>query len=364
MGWRYLCIINVGAPKHSWAGDIYVSSLTDLTLSAIDTGSGVDYTEYRIDGGSWIPYTGAFNLIGPDGTYTVDFYSVDNLGNTEAIKSQDLILDNTPPEVNIELPEDGDYVYGYIIIEITATDAGSGVHYVEYSLDDGATWLPAAYNHVLGRWLGSWDTTTFSEGAHTIRARATDYVENVGYDESPPTVNIIYLDYETEFFDSKWNQIQDFNVLFNIQKPGTYKVSTNPGSIYELITITNTGTLITLPELILDVMIPIETDFLGVGEEAFKLQGAKSVHVYLNGVDVTPKGKWEPDLSNMDVMQSLSPGDTIEVYVHYEYSFKGGKYTDPDVSSWFGEDYIFETDILSAYGPNWDNTLPAIPIIE
>jgi hypothetical protein len=310
-------------------------------------------------------YTGAFYLTGlSDGPHLVEFYSVDNLGNTEDYKSQVLIVDNTPPEVNVELPEDGDYVYGYILIEIEATDEGSGVHHVEYSLDNGITWLPAGYSLAKGKWIGDWDTTTFSEGVHTILARATDNVDNVGYDETPPTVNVVYLDYEIEFSDSNWNFIDDFNVIFNEQKPGAYKVSTNPGTMYEIITITNTGTLVTLPDLVLDVMIPIETDFLGVGEEAFEFQGAKSVHIYLNGVDVTPNGKWTPELSNFDVMQALAPGDTIQIYVHYEYLFKGGKYNDPDVSSWLGEDYIFETDILSAYGPSWDSTLQAIPIIE
>ena len=355
--------LNVGDPKHSSGGNTWVTSHTDLTLAATDAGSGVDYTEYRIDGGGWILYTGAFQLTGPDGPYLVEFRSVDNLGNTETTKSQVLILDNTPPEVNVELPEDGDYVYGYITIEISATDEGSGVHFVEYSLDGGTTWLLATYNSG-NIWLGTWDTTTFTEGAHTILARAEDYVENVGYDESPPTVNIVYLEYDIEFTDSNWNFIEEFNVVFNEQKPGTYKINTNPGAIYEIITITNTGTIVTLPELILDIMIPIETDFLGPGEEAFELQGAKSIHVYLNGEDVTPKGNWQPDLNNVDVMQALAPGDTIEIYVHYEYSFKGEKYDDPDVSSWPGEDYIFISDILSAYGPSWDSIISAIPVIE
>ena len=110
-------------------------------------------------------------------------------------------------------------------------------------------------------------------------------------------------------------------------------------------------------------MIPIETDFLGVGEEAFTCYSSKYVHVFLNGDDVTPTGKWQPDLSNLDVMQALAPGDTIEVYVHYDYSFKGESYTDPDVSSWPGEDYVFISDILSAYGPSWDDTLIANPVI-
>ncbi len=345
-------------------GDIYVTSHTDLTLTAIDSGSGVDFTKYRINEGGWNTYTTAFHLSGLDGTYQLDFYSVDNLGNVETTHSQLFILDDTPPEVDIELPEDGDYVYGIIPIVIAATDEGSGVNHVDYSLDDGSTWLPATYDTITDRWIGLWDTTTFPEGEQSIQARAEDNVENVGYDETLPTVTIIYLEYQVEFSDSNWNLIEEFNVVFNEQKSGEYKVSTNPGTIYEIITITNTGTFVTLPEVILDVIIPQETDFLGPGQEAFKFLGAKSVHVYLNGIDVTPAGKWLPSLHNVDVKQALSPGDTIEVYLHYEYAFKGKKYTNPDVSSWPGEEYCFETDLISAYGPSWMDSLSALPILE
>jgi predicted glycosyl hydrolase (DUF1957 family) len=66
------------------------------------------------------------------------------------------------------------------------------------------------------------------------------------------------------------------------------------------------------------MMIPIETDFLGVGEEEFEFQGVKSVHVYLKGVDVTPQGRWLPDLDYVDGEQALAPDDTIEIYIHYE----------------------------------------------
>jgi len=362
-------MLSIGEPNYYDYETVYITSATELSFDPMDWedyggGVGVDFTTYRIDGGTWEDYTIPFVITGSDGIHTLEYYSVDYLGNTEVTEPYEFFIDNTPPEVNVEQPLDGDYVYGSITIEISATDEGSGVNNVEYSLDDGATWLPAVYDSVTGRWLGTWDTTIFSEGSHTILARAGDNVENVGYDETPPTVNIIYLDYETSFSDSNWNAIEDFNVNFNEQKPGIYKISTNPGTMYEIITITNTGTLVTLPEVILDVMVPIEADFLGSGEEAFEFQGAKSVHVYLNEEDVTPLGKWLPDLSYVDVMQALAPGDTIEIYLHYEYSFKGEKYTDPDVSSWLGEDYTFETDILSAFGPTWSDYLSAIPVIN
>jgi hypothetical protein len=64
----------------------------------------------------------------------------------------------------------------------------------------------------------------------------------------------------------------------------------------------------------------------------------------------------------LDVIQELATDDTIEAYVHYDYSFKGESYTNPDVSSWLGEKYIFVSDILSAYGPSWGDILTANPV--
>ena len=363
-------MLSVGDPRFydSGSGTLYVTSSTEFTFDPMDwemygDGVGVDYTKYRIDSGPWTDYTIPITFTGADGVHTLEYYSVDYLGNTEDIDPYNVFLDNTPPEVSIELPEDGYYVYGVIPIEILATDDGSGVHHVEYSLDEGATWLPATYDSGLDRWIGTWDTTLFSEGTHTPLARAEDNVENLGYDETPPTVTVVYLEYDIEFSDSNWNPIENFTVVFNEQKPGEYKISTNPGSLYEIITIENTGALVTLPHLIFDVNVPFETSFLGPGEKAFTLQGVKSVHVYLNGVDVTPAGKWIPSLHIMNVWQALTPGDTLEVYLHFEYAFKGGKYTDPDISSWPGEEYQFETDLLTAYGPSWISSLQAIPHI-
>ncbi|MBN2335676.1 hypothetical protein JXL21_08955 [Candidatus Bathyarchaeota archaeon] len=355
--------MSVGDPKHIDPPDVYVTSGTPLTLSASDgAGSGVAGTWYSVDGGLYVPYTGAFSLAG-EGTHTVSFYSVDNLGAIETPLTDTVIVDDTPPEVDVVQPDGGGYVYGVVEIEITASDAGSGVDRVEYSLDDGATWLPASYDTGQGSWVGAWDTTLSSEGSHTVLARAEDYVENVGYDEAPPTFTVVYLSTETGFSHSKGKTVTDFCVVFKGQKNG-YKVSTNAGSIFENITVTNTGSTVTLPNVILDIKVPIEEDFLGAGEEAFETMGARAVKIYLNGKSVTPQGNWLPDLGYVDTMQPLGPGDSIQLLIHYEYSFRGETYSDPEVSAWLGEDYVFETGILSAVGPNWCGCLSAYPRIN
>ena len=75
------------------------------------------------------------------------------------------------------------------------------------------------------------------------------------------------------------------------------------------------------------------------------------------GADITIKNR------SKEIIYSGKTPTTITLKAGAGF-FKGEKYTDPDVSSWLGKDYIFETDILSAYGPSWDNILSAIPIIE
>jgi hypothetical protein len=54
----------------------------NLSLVAADGVSGVDMTFYRVDSGSWLEYTGTIELSG-DESHEVEYYSVDNAGNTE-----------------------------------------------------------------------------------------------------------------------------------------------------------------------------------------------------------------------------------------------------------------------------------------
>jgi len=157
------------------------------------------------------------------------------------------------------------------------------------------------------------------------------------------------------------NPLDAFDIKFTGNRRRGLKVNPIPGNFFEVITIRNLGTRITIPEVVVGVTIPLEQDFLGVGKEAFTLQSKSSVKVYLNGEDVSPK--WEfIDLASLNTEQMLAPGDTIEIYIHYEYAFKGQRYDYSDIFTWLGEDYTFITDLSSAYGSTWSNILSAIPI--
>src|SRR5207302_4830359 len=86
----------------------YTSSPVNVTLSGNDgSGSGVQKIRYTTDGTDPSPvngsdYTGA---IGINSTTTVKFRAYDNLGNEEAVGSQNILLDGTPPNLSVTLAE-------------------------------------------------------------------------------------------------------------------------------------------------------------------------------------------------------------------------------------------------------------------
>ncbi len=73
-----------------------------VELLATDDMSGVNKTYYRIDGKEWNLYVDRF-VIQDDGIHLIEFYSVDNAGNVEEIKSAELKIDQKPPYIFIEI---------------------------------------------------------------------------------------------------------------------------------------------------------------------------------------------------------------------------------------------------------------------
>ncbi len=75
----------------------FITSLTDIGLSATDNDSGVKGIGYKINGGKGAVYEGPFRL--PDeGTYVIDFYGTDQVNNRNS-KEFFFTVDNTGPEI-------------------------------------------------------------------------------------------------------------------------------------------------------------------------------------------------------------------------------------------------------------------------
>jgi|GEM_PF-4553481 len=145
----------------------YRSAVT-VTLAAEDATSGVESTEYRIDGGPWQPYAGPFT-IATDGTHTVDYHSRDRAGNSEEPHRLILRIDTEAPSTSVSLSGtlggNGWYLSS-VVVNLTAADASSGVASISYRVD-GGTWQ--AYSAPF----------TLSDGAHTVEFASTDVAGNV-----------------------------------------------------------------------------------------------------------------------------------------------------------------------------------------
>jgi plastocyanin len=157
----------------------YAGSAT-VTLSATDTESGVDRVEYSLDGQPYATYTTPVT-VNQAGEHTVSYRATDVAGNTSAPQSVAFqVVDGSDPdttaptvtaEVTGEQNEDGAFI-GAATVTLTATDDGSGVDSVEYSVD-GQPY--AAY---------SAPVTVDQPGEHTVSYRATDVAGNTSEPQS------------------------------------------------------------------------------------------------------------------------------------------------------------------------------------
>jgi plastocyanin len=149
--------------------------MATVTVTASDTGSGVNAIEYAIGAdGPWQPYTAPV-MVHEAGTHKVWYKATDKAGNAAAEKAVDFTVvtppaeDRTPPQtaagVSGEKNSDGAYITS-AKVTLTATDAGAGVDRIEYSLDGGpylAYTTPVIVDRV---------------GFHTVLHRATDKAGN------------------------------------------------------------------------------------------------------------------------------------------------------------------------------------------
>ncbi len=108
----------------------YISDV-EVILSATDEGSGVDRTEYSLDGTTWHEYTGAVTLA-EDGVYTLSYRSTDLAGNT-AEGVLEIKIDQTPPEITgfaLAAPNAHGWYNSDVTVNFEASDSVSGLETV------------------------------------------------------------------------------------------------------------------------------------------------------------------------------------------------------------------------------------------
>ena len=152
--------------KDGW----FVGNVT-VTLSATDATSGVNYTKYKLDDGTWMNYTNPFDVT-ENGEYTLYYYSVDLAGNTEPTNEVDFKIkhDTTPPNTTHNfsgiMGDNGWYIYN-VVVTLTAEDDSAGVDYTMYKVDDGE-WILYVDSFVITK-----------DGEHTLYYYSVDLVGNI-----------------------------------------------------------------------------------------------------------------------------------------------------------------------------------------
>ncbi|MFJ9407883.1 OmpL47-type beta-barrel domain-containing protein [Streptomyces sp. NPDC101393] len=155
------------------ADGAYIGSAT-ATVSASDTGSGVNTIEYALDDAAYQPYTTPV-MVHDAGAHTLRYRATDKAGNAAPEKTADFTVvappaeDTTPPETAAKVTGDKNSDGAYVnraTVNVTATDDGSGVAKTEYALD-GGPYLAYTAPVVVDR-----------TGRHTVAHRATDKAGN------------------------------------------------------------------------------------------------------------------------------------------------------------------------------------------
>ena len=123
--------LNPAAPngKNSW----YLADVTvSLSVYASVYGGAVT-TEYQVNDGAWIVYTGSIPAFG-EGMYKLGYRSKDQAGNIEQLKTVEFKVDKSVPTLSVQLDQTsiwpGDHKMVMVNANLNSNDATSGVESV------------------------------------------------------------------------------------------------------------------------------------------------------------------------------------------------------------------------------------------
>jgi outer membrane protein assembly factor BamB len=167
----------LNAPRFNNAGKQYYGQNLILTLVTKDEMSGIQGLYHSLNGEDFKLY-GVPLRFDKEGNYTHKYYAVDNVGNTEALRSNDFTVDLSTPNTyhNIVGIADGNIISTSTRIYLTPSDSISGLSRTFYRLDGEPEKPYIARNLVPFSYL--------PDGEHTLTYYSVDNVENREKDQT------------------------------------------------------------------------------------------------------------------------------------------------------------------------------------
>ncbi|UCE39197.1 MAG: lamin tail domain-containing protein [Thermoplasmata archaeon] len=150
--------------------DQFIEKIYTFEISATDY-VGVDYVNIEVFGLTMeLPYnseTGYYEYsidtrTVDDGVYVINATAFDDSGKWTDAEAISFCVDNTPPDLTINSPSNGEYVSDEIIIDVLVSDTFD--YTVKYTVDDSG-WVPIE---------DPFNTTLVSDNEHLITVQAVD----------------------------------------------------------------------------------------------------------------------------------------------------------------------------------------------
>lgn len=161
--------VNITQPDDN---SIHNTNSITVEWDASDNESGINKSEYNLDGDGWVNATGTSHTFSSldEGGHTVEIRVTNGVGLT-ATDSATFTVDTMDPELTITAPEDGEiFAVNDTTVEWDKSDGGTGIWWYEVSVD-GGDWINVSDDT-------SYELSGLDDGEHGVEVKAVDEAGN------------------------------------------------------------------------------------------------------------------------------------------------------------------------------------------